>query len=607
MGTLKSPQNRDTSLKEVSMPGSLDPDAVDTDMIVDNSSSDELRHGKDNKTKKRKIPEDRANPKKLNKERKVQSKAEKGKSKQNSRHAGAANAALNKLHGLGDRAYDLYCYINDDVTAVTAGKDLRFSLQPLRIAEALLHIDLGIHSETKEQAGIKINKFKKNKDDKFFTVEVKVSNEDQLKKLLSLSTIGNFKVKCSENLNKNCIRGTFRDFKDEFEDETDKDILDYFKTKGVADIMKVERLGKSKTITVSFRGQDLPTKIELGVKHFDLEPFIDKPRRCFRCNSYEHSKFTCRNDYSCYRCGLQYKTAEEHTPKDCKEVPNCVHCKLEHMTGNGKCEVEKKEMKWKKLMVEMGITRRDAKIRYPSGEREPFSVVASKSPPFSLPLNFASQPVFSESSTDVRPASGDQDVISSLLQQNREILTRFNRVEAFIDRVKKDIPADNEEKPVSQDDNGMAELKAQFAELSRKQKITDATVFRLQNDIAKKDETIRELEETVNKQNRTIAAQKATLESCDVLAAASDAQKELFDSNVKLKCDNDLLRKVKLNSDEKIKRIGENNEHLQQQVKQLKTELQTIREFKFSNTIIDKALPPDKSNTSATLDHDPFD
>ena len=601
MGTPKSPQNRDTSLKDVSIPESNDPEVVDTKMIVDNSSSDESSHGKDKRTKKRKILEDKANPKKLNKERKVHNKAEKGKSKQNSRHAGAANAALNKLHGLGDRAYDLYCYINDDVTDVSAGKDLRFSLQPLRIAEALLHNDLGIHSETKEQTGIKINKFKKNKDDKFFTVEVKVSNEEQLGKLLSLSTIGTFKVKCSENLNKNCIKGTFRDHKDEFEDETDKDIFEYFKKKGVKDIMKAERLGKSKTITVSFRGQDLPKRIELGVKHFDLEPFIDKPRRCFRCNSYEHSKFTCRNDYSCYRCGLQYKSTDAHTPKECKEVPKCVHCKLEHMTGNGKCEVEKKEMKWKKLMVEMGITRRDAKIRYPSGEREPFSVVASKSPPFSLPLNFASQPVFPESSTDVRPTSGDRDVISTLLQQNNEILTRLNRFEALVDRAEKDIPADNTEKPVSQDDNGLAELKAQIAELSRKQRVTDAKVCRLQNDIAKKDETIRELEETVTTQSRTIFAQKATLESCKVLAAASDAQKELLDSNVKLKCDNDLLRTVNKKSDEKIKRIGENNEQLQEQVNKLKTELQTIKEFKLGNI---KALPPDKTNTSENPDTD---
>ena len=603
MGTPKSPQKGDTSLKKVSVPETSS-DVVDNDMMVDGSSADELSQGKDSRTKKRKIAEDKVSQKKLNKERKVQSKAEKGKSKQNSRHARAANAALNKLHGLGDREYDLYCYINDDVAAVTAGKDLRFSLQPLRIAETLLHIDLGIHSENREQTGMKINKFKKNKEDKFFTVEVKVSNEEQLGKLLSLSTIGNFKVKCSENLNKNCIKGTFRDFKDEFDGETDKEILEYFKTKGVQDIMKVERLGKSKTITVSFRGQDLPTRIELGVKHFDLKPFIDKPRRCFRCNSYEHSKFTCRNDYSCYRCGLQYKKTEEHTPKDCQEAPKCVHCKLEHMTGSGKCEVEKKEMKWKTLMVEMSITRRDAKIRYPTGEWEPFSVVASKSPPFSIPLNFSSQPVFPESSTDVRSASGD-NVMSTLLQQNKEILSRFNRVETFIDRVEKDIPADNEEKPVSQDDNGLAELKAQIAELSRKQKATDAKVFRLENDIAKKDEMIRELEETVNTQSRTIAAQKFTLESCEALAAASDAQKELLDSNVKLKCDNDLLRKVKQNSDEKIKRVGENNEHLQQQVQKLQSELQAIREFKFSNTITHKAVPPDKINTNETLDHDP--
>ena len=605
MGTPKSPQKQDTSVKKVSIPGT-NSDVVDNDMMVDSSSADELSQDKDSRTKKRKIAEDKVSQKKLNKERKVQSKAEKGKSKQNSRHARAANAALNKLHGLGDREYDLYCYINDDVAAVTAGKDLRFSLQPLRIAETLLHIDLGIHSENREQTGIKINKFKKNKEDKFFTVEVKVSNEEQLGKLLSLSTIGNFKVKCSENLNKNCIKGTFRDFKDEFDGETDKEILEYFKTKGVQDIMKVERLGKSKTITVSFRGQDLPTKIELGVKHFDLKPFIDKPRRCFRCNSYEHSKFTCRNDYSCYRCGLQYKTTDEHTPKECQEVPKCVHCKLDHMTGNGKCVVEKKEMKWKTLMVEMGITRRDAKIRYPTGESEPFSVVASKSPPFSIPLNFSSQPVFPENSTDVRLASGD-NVMSTLLQQNKEILSRFNRVETFIDRVEKDIPADIEGKPVSKDDHGLAELRAQIAELSHKQKATDAKVFRLENDLAKKDEMIRDLEETVNTQSRTIAAQKATLESCEVLAAASDAQKELLDSNVKLKCDNDLLRKVKQNSDEKVKRIGENNEHLQQQVTKLKSELQAIREFKFSNTILDKALPPDKTNTSETLDHDPFD
>ena len=46
MGTPKSPQKGDTSLKKVSVPETSS-DVVDNDMMVDGSSADELSQGKD--------------------------------------------------------------------------------------------------------------------------------------------------------------------------------------------------------------------------------------------------------------------------------------------------------------------------------------------------------------------------------------------------------------------------------------------------------------------------------------------------------------------------------------------------------------------------------
>ena len=291
-------------------------DLQDIDMSLNSSDSDVNKDianiSKNKRFRKGSCSDTNVNVQKAISSRNSQtSKEHKKFTKKTKRNSQAEVIVLNKLYGAGECNYNLYCCIEDDKDA-----EKKFSAQPLRVMDLHIQKLLDIYSDANQRAeGISLNKFKRGNSDSY-TIEVKVTSEKHLKKLLELKVICGCKVKVTENYGKNGVKGTIRDFRSEFEGEDKEDILKYFQSRGVKDITEVERLGKSQTICLTFRGQTLPKAVDVGIKSFPVRKYIPKPRRCFKCQSYDHPRSRCKSEvFKCFNCAKEYSSEEEHSPK----------------------------------------------------------------------------------------------------------------------------------------------------------------------------------------------------------------------------------------------------------------------------------------------------
>ena len=113
------------------------------------------------------------------------------------------------------------------------------------------------------------------------------------------------------------------------------------------DRISIFREGQRKptgTFILTFQSQTLPKYIRVGYYRVAVSQFIRNPARCYKCQKFGHTKFNCRKNEVCTKCGQ-----EDHTDsQDCKNEAKCVNCQGNHSSNNKECP------KWK---VEREIQR----------------------------------------------------------------------------------------------------------------------------------------------------------------------------------------------------------------------------------------------------------
>lgn len=517
----------------------------DTDRSVEHRSSDsdtEMQHTFKKKKSDGCNPFDGA-PTKVSQSAKKYSRNSKKRARKDGKSSGIEDKVLGRLYGDGPHEYSLYALVDDKEGSLDTE---RFSRQPLRVVEALLQGLLEVSWEDiNKSSGFKITKFRRGSS-KYFTSEVQVFSEEHLAKLLNAESIGEFNVKVQENFRKNCVQGTLKDFRKEFEGETDENIKKYFHSKGITDITFAKRLGRSDVILLSFRGQHKPKNIEVGTKRFGIGDYVQKPPRCFKCQEYTHPKQACKSEvFRCYRCGLSYTDETSHVPRECQEVAKCFHCKLDHMTGNARCEVEVKEMKYQKIMAEKGISRKEAVRLYPNGEVSSFAdVVATHSAEVGRSFPSGSGLQFPPPPGAPQP---EPSIICTILEQNKAILEKLEAVTmpqrvatAEMEEIEIDAREDSLNKKLT-------ELALKFDNLSQKQQESDKKIDRLQRQLDEKDRIIAEKDQEIQRLSVALKDQKAEVAARSVIVQEGSAADDL------LKCNKELIKKneslQKLNSE----------------------------------------------------------
>ena len=197
------------------------------------------------------------------------------------------------------------------------------------------------------------------------SILVEVDKETQSKKLLKTTklnlTMDNaIPIDVSPHYSLNTKKGVIRcpDIKDCSDDE----ILEGLKAEGVIklDRISVFRDGQRKptgTFILTFQSQTLPKYIKVGYYRVAVSQFIPNPVRCYKCQKFGHTKFNCRKNEVCTKCGQ-----EDHTDsQECKNEAKCANCRGKHASNDKECPKWKEEKEIQRIKAERGISYTEAK------------------------------------------------------------------------------------------------------------------------------------------------------------------------------------------------------------------------------------------------------
>ena len=84
------------------------------------------------------------------------------------------------------------------------------------------------------------------------------------------------------------------------------------------------------TFILTFDVPILPPSIKAGYLNIPVEPFIQNPLRCFKCERFGHN--TYRGKLICARCGLP-----DHDSKTCTKYTICTNLKGNHCSYSREC------------------------------------------------------------------------------------------------------------------------------------------------------------------------------------------------------------------------------------------------------------------------------
>ena len=170
------------------------------------------------------------------------------------------------------------------------------------------------------------------------SILVKVDKETQSKKLLKTTklnlTMDNaIPIDVSPHYSLNTKKGVISC--PDIKDCTDDEILECLKAEGVVKLDRISlfRDGQRKptgTFILTFQSQTLPKYIRVGYYRVAVSQFILNPVRCYKCQMFGHTKFNCRKNEVCTKCGQ-----EDHTDsQECKNEAKCVDCQGKHASND---------------------------------------------------------------------------------------------------------------------------------------------------------------------------------------------------------------------------------------------------------------------------------
>ena len=211
-----------------------------------------------------------------------------------------------------------------------------------------------------------IKKVRKNISRKILIIELDTSDITDISKVLSVTKLGNYSVKCRLPVNHTKCQGVIGPV------SLDTDMVELeeaIKSQSSA-VEAVERIfkGRNKTPTVfikiSFVSAELPEYIIVGYQRFSVKLFIATPWQCYRCQGFGHSADHCRFKPRCLVC------SGPHEFRQCDQKVNgsrvlrtkCPNCKGEHTANYGGCPYFKRAKEIEKIRAEKKLSYRDAAL-----------------------------------------------------------------------------------------------------------------------------------------------------------------------------------------------------------------------------------------------------
>lgn len=165
-------------------------------------------------------------------------------------------------------------------------------------------------------------------------LEVEVVTERQGEALRGITSLAGVEVVVELDEKMNQSKGTiWYKNKPRYDEQRIRESLAEYKAADIYRITKKEgRLTKNTNIyIVTFNTPILPEEVIIGFTVCHVKQYIPRPRRCFRCHGYGHSKTKCREEYSlCANCAKQ-----EHG--ECLKPSKCINCGGNHSAASKNC------------------------------------------------------------------------------------------------------------------------------------------------------------------------------------------------------------------------------------------------------------------------------
>ena len=165
-------------------------------------------------------------------------------------------------------------------------------------------------------------------------------------------------ITVSPHYNLNTKKGVIRC--PDIKDCSDEEILDGLKDEGVIKLDRILVNRKQETnrdIYIDLPKSDLAKIHQGGLLQGGVSQFIPNPIRCYKCQKFGRTKFNCRKNEVCNKCGK-----EDHTDsQECTNEAKCVNCQGNHASNDKTCPKWKEEKKIQRIKAERGISYTDAK------------------------------------------------------------------------------------------------------------------------------------------------------------------------------------------------------------------------------------------------------
>ncbi len=113
------------------------------------------------------------------------------------------------------------------------------------------------------------------------------------------------------------------------------------------------------TLIVTFNVPKVPENIRSGYLIIPVSPYIPKPLRCYKCQTFGHTTNKCKRDLVCARC-----SEKGHDDKSCQQEFKCANCDGNHASYSNKCSYFKREFEIQSIRIKNSVSFFEARKVY---------------------------------------------------------------------------------------------------------------------------------------------------------------------------------------------------------------------------------------------------
>lgn len=152
------------------------------------------------------------------------------------------------------------------------------------------------------------------------------------------------------------IDTSLEELKDELEEENDIRVHSLRRFTRKTD----KGMAQTETVLVTVYGRILPEHVYLWCQRQRVSLFIDRPRQCAKCWSYNHPSRFCKKEQTCSNCSLTHDP-ELNKGETCKAVTRCTLCGEAHKADSKECKLYIKEVEIQHFKAINGLTITEAR------------------------------------------------------------------------------------------------------------------------------------------------------------------------------------------------------------------------------------------------------